>query len=409
MKKGKLIISVRGLIMLIVLFNPLLALFLDNVAVYRYIVEPVLTILLVIECTKSRKRFNKTLIILLVTALSVLYAVLIGANKARIYLHLFCYLNAIFFFFFMVEEKNREYVYDFLKKNLNTVKLIVFFVVAVETFMLVTRRGYTDRYRWGGSFFQGTSSMPHTMSYLMLVIIGMIIIILMIEKKRIWALLSIIPFFAIFQSGARISLVLSAFLLLILFDQVLTRKQKSIALKVLAVVIVLGIGLYVFRERIFNSSLWAKIAIRSGGSYELTAGRNYIWADLINQYFHGSNFIEYFIGRGDDKTYYLNSINPLVRNDIWAHSDFLQILIGKGALGVFFYVSSMGTFFKSVVKDNKYVYKWFILLLIFVAALLNGFYSYRETTMGIPLFAVIAYYYCGEQKNKWKKNSRNYY
>ena len=113
MKKRKLTISVRALIMLIVLFNPLLALFLDNVAVYRYIAEPVLTILLVIECTKSRRRFNITLLILVITAMSAVYAVLFGLNKARVYLHLFCYLNAIFLFLFMVERKNREYVYVF--------------------------------------------------------------------------------------------------------------------------------------------------------------------------------------------------------------------------------------------------------------------------------------------------------
>lgn len=393
----KIKISVRSLIMFFVFLNPVLALFFDKVATYRYILEPVVTLLLVLESTKSKKRFYKNIIIIFFTGLSVLYAVAIGADKAKLYLHLFCYLNAIFFFYFIIDRANQKYVLGLCRSKVGYLKALAVFISIIEVYMMVTGRGYTSRFKWGGTFFQGTSSMPHTMSYLMLVVIAIDIIIVMTGNKKIWALVSVVPFLAIFQSGARISIVLGALLLMIIIDQVLTSKQKSVFFKVMAVVIVVGIGLFIFRDRIFNSSLWAKITIRSGGSYELTAGRTIVWADMIDKYLHNSNVIEYLIGRGDDKTYYYNSINPLVRNPIWAHSDYLQILVGKGAAGLWFYSRATFVFFRTIVKQNKNVYKWMIILLILIAGVLNGFYSYRDTTMAIPLFAVIGLYY-GEEK-----------
>ena len=393
MKNKRYTVSIRNMIMALVIVNPLIALFFDGLPIYRYILEPVVTILLLFESSREKRRFKNNIFILFLITASCIYTLFENVNLARIYLHLFCYLNFIFFIYFMTDKSNQKYVFDFLKLHVRYLKSLVIFVNIVEAFMMITGRGYVNRFHWGGDFFYGTSSMPHTMSYLMLVVIAIIIIIIMIEKNKYWFLCALVPFLAIFQSGARISLVLASFLLLIIIDQVLTSKQKSIAIKLFVVVLLVGIILFIFRDRILSSSMWTKIIKRSGDSYNMTAGRTVVWGGLIEKFFGDSSFLEFFLGHGDDRTYYYNAINPLVRNAIWAHNDYLQILVGKGIIGFCLYIAATYNFIKSILKQNSSVYKWSIVLFVLLAALLNGFYSYRDMTMAIPFFAIIGMYY----------------
>ena len=399
MKIKGLKLTWRNILFFLILLNPVCALFLDNFVYYSYVIEPLFMILLLVNSSNRGLYISRrNMLVLLVTFLSVIYAISIGSPLGKIYIHLFCYLDTIYMFYYFSRRDNADSFYVYLQNHTFAIKTIVILANIVELYMIITRKGYVNRFHWGGNFFQGTSSMPHTLSYLMLIVVALVIILLMIEKKRIYVLGAIVPLYAIFISGARITLILAVPFLVMIIDLCLTRKQKSVVVKILVALIVVSVGLFLLRNRIMSSNLWTKLMVRSGSSYEVTAGRTEIWFGLIRGYFNDMNTISKVIGAGDDKTYYFNAINPTVLHEVWAHNDFLQILIGKGILGLFAYTVAMISFFRAIIKNHRSLFTWMIIGLIFAAAALNGFYSYRDTALGVPLFAIIGYYYGNERE-----------
>jgi len=143
MKTRTITLSSHNTLIFLIFLNPLLSLFLDRVALYRYILEPFVTILLVVELSKNRRQFISSLIILMITALSILYAIGGGADKAKLYLHLFCYLNSIYFFIYMTVDNNRESFYKACVSHRLLLKMVIIIINLVEAFMMISRRGYT--------------------------------------------------------------------------------------------------------------------------------------------------------------------------------------------------------------------------------------------------------------------------
>lgn len=254
--------------------------------------------------------------------------------------------------------------------------------------MLLKHQGYVYVYSWHGTFFQGSNSMPHTLSYLMLATIIFVIVYTVITRKKVFALMAIIPSYCVFLSGARVSLLLCVVLDAILVSFTLTEKQKSIIVKFIKIAPWIVAGLFIFRNKIFASDVMAKIITRSK-SGNLSAGRTYMWNDLLSKYINESNIIQYFLGQGDDKSYYFNQINPLVGVEVWAHNDIVQVIIGKGLVGLFIYTTILICFFNVLIKRSGNIYTYAIIFFIIVAMLLNGFYSYRDVNLCIPFFIVI--------------------
>jgi uncharacterized ion transporter superfamily protein YfcC len=201
-----------------------------------------------------------------------------------------------------------------------------------------------------------------------------------------------VPFYAIFESGARTTLILSMFLLLVVIDFIFTQKQKNVIIKLFVVLVFIGCLLYVLRDKIFSSDLYSKIVLRQASGND-TAGRTYIWTDLIQKYFSSYNPLQYLFGQGDHMTYFYNFANPKVNANVWAHNDFLQILIGKGLFGVVCYVYALFKCINNIIIRNKSKYKYVIIYMVILAAAINGFYSYRDIALSLPFIVILARYY----------------
>lgn len=185
---------------------------------------------------------------------------------------------------------------------------------------------------------------------------------------------------------------------MIIVDLVFTKKQKQIFVKIIVFSGLCALGLFLLKDKIVQSDLFIKIVARhnSGNS---SAGRLYIWRDLIDKYIHNSSIVQYLTGQGDYMVYRYNVINPLVNVEVWAHNDFLQILVGKGLIGVLLYISSGIKCFYNVVKQNKSLYSIFFILMIALAAMINGFYNYKDLSLQIPIIIGLSRYYNQDSKN----------
>lgn len=389
----KLTISVKNTLFFLVLINPILSLLLDSSSIpYFYFFGPTVVLLLFWELGKKFNGLVLSLCVILVSLISALYSINNGGDIGKINNHFFNYISTVLLFYLFSKSYYIDYFKLMVKNNLFFLKLNIILINLTELFLLITKRGYTYRFSWGGTFFHGTNSMPHTLSYLMLVVILMVLLIITIENKKIYSVFSIIPLYAIFESGSRTSLILAFLLIIVLIDQIATKNVRSIIVKVFIALIILLFFLLIFRNKIINSDFWNKMVLRSN-SGNSSAGRTYIWKDLLSRYIHESDTLQYLIGQGDDKSYYFNQVNPLVKSPVWAHNDFVQIIIGKGLFGLSIYVYTLVRFSLSVLSKNKNAIIYLVIMMIIFAALLNGFYSYKDIIMSIPYIAIICQNY----------------
>lgn len=396
--------SYRKGIFFLILLNPILSIVFDDTNVYYfYIMGPLLFLLLLFYNCKNRNIVRYSFFVTACTSFSVIFAILFGTSRSdlgKINNHLFSYLDCVLLLLLLSEDKNIRYFETLIIQKLTAIKFIVILINFIEGFLLITRRGYSYHFSWGGTFFHGTNNMPHTLACLMIVTLFFVCILIRYTEKRRYILGAIIPFLAIFASGARSLLLVSVFPMLLIIDMVFTKKQKSIFFKIMVVLLILIVIAFIFRNEILTSDLWNKILIKQDSGNN-SSGRLYMWSDLINRYIHSYNPIKYLFGQGDYMTYYYNSVNPLVHVNVWAHNDFLQILVGKGALGLFFYIYALVRCGSNIFKNNKNFYKYFILASIILAAIINGFYSYRDIMLVLPFIIVLARYYgyYGEKQN----------
>lgn len=393
-------ISTIKILFYLLLINPILSLCFDNTTVYYfYLTGPIIVLCTIMLLCKRRNQLIQGLICIFCTFISVILALIYKGDIGKINNHLFNYLSSILLIIFISDEKNIENFKNLILNNMKFLKLNVIIINITQLYLLLTNKGYLYRHSWGGNFYHGTNSMPHTLSYLMLVTMILVCLIILFEKDRIFFIFAIIPLYAIFESGARISLVLGLMLLMILIDLTFTKKVKSVFLKVLFVLFIMFVFMYLFRDKIMQSDLWNKITLRdsSGNS---SAGRFYIWSDIIDKYINNGNLIQMFFGQGDDKSYYYNSINPLVKSSVWAHNDFIQILIGKGAIGLSIYIYWLYYIMKVLVVKSFNIYTILIIMFVIIACMLNGFYTYKDLSLYIPFIVTLSYFYYGGKNEK---------
>jgi len=210
-----------------------------------------------------------------------------------------------------------------------------------------------------------------------------------------------IPFLAIYLSGARVVLLAALGISLILIDYLFTSRSRSIMLKLFVFFLITMIFLFIFRKNIINSNLWQKMMLRENSGNN-SAGRLYMIKYMIPQFLSDSNLLHILFGQGDDKTYLYNLENIYVASPVWAHDDLLQVLIGKGIMGLLVYMYSFLRYIKFVFSNNSKYIEIILSGVIVILLLINGFYTYRDASLGIPFISLLLILYNGrgdESKN----------
>lgn len=385
-------ISWMSLLFWMLITEPVFSFFLESTGIhYYYVTEPIIGLLVLFVLMKSKRAFTQATICVGLTVICVLLAVSDGANLGKINNHFFNYIDTVLLLILVAQYPTIQHFREMFESHIIFLKLWVLFLNIAEGFLLVTRKGYTYKFNWGGNFFHGTNSMPHTLAYLMLITLVQASLIIIFTKNKRYILLTFIPIFAIFASGARIALVLAVAPILILSNLFFTRNQKSIFVKILAVLVLVVAVFFAFKNKLMNSDLMLKIQKRET-SGNVSAGRTYIWENLLGHYFKDSTLVQYVFGQGDDKSYFYNSLNPLVGGAVWAHNDFVQILLGKGLVGFCIYVISLVRSWLTIRIYNRSFYSLLVVLFVLVAALMNGFYSYLDMMASVPFIALLAAY-----------------
>ena len=270
-------------------------------------------------------------------------------------------------------------LYINIKGNINIIMLEVILIEIYDLYLLVIGKGFTSR--WGMSVFSSTFSSPHVYAYFLIFIV-IIIQWIFIEKKTYRVLvLYIIPIITSFMTGARTPQIVMVTLIGI-FSILHIRKIKQIGFTVkdiIFLIIIISFCIISFKtisEYIYSSNIWEKMLMTSESDNVMNS-RDIIWNSVMSTYLLDVGSVNKLIGSGIYYTVIINSNN--ISSEIWAHSDFIDILISCGAVACLIYSFLYIRYFYKVGKWNVKDMNLFICISILILAMVNGLVNYTVT------------------------------
>lgn len=285
-------------------------------------------------------------------------------------------LVTVLFFIYFREDDNKKSLRKVVDSNTKIIGIMLLVSNIIMIIFCLCKNGYMQI--WEGKYYIGPFSNPHTTTYYLIVLMTLATILRKKNNNIINNIFLIVPLLLSFITGARVPFL--GVVILFIYNYYLDYKNKKNLFKYetiifISMVIILTILLLC---KLIEIPVLNKIidTIKDGN---FTNSRNHIWrVNLL--VFSESNIFRMLFGYGaaysfEISQYYLNA-------RVWAHNDFIQILISYGVVGLAIYIYILVDFF---VK-NKSI---FIIILLLFLAIVNGMFTYDVFVMCLPLLAII--------------------
>lgn len=286
------------------------------------------------------------------------------------------------------DNEIRISLYNAINRNLAGIKRASIILNIILAISLMIPNCYSQS--WGGSsYFIGFSPSEHTIASGACLVLVLSLLSVRLETFRpLHLFLIFVPIAVVLFSGARVFLIPAGILLLLYFGSV----KIPTFIKGLFAPIFLILAVIVFVQ----SNMWEKfqLTLTSGFGLEnldflgaFTSGRSVFWLIDINAFIQ-STPLAIFFGNGFDYVYEVNS--SLYGLRIWAHNDFIDILLSVGLFGFFLYILAIG---KSIVQMKRQSGSFFVVFLLAIyllgPAFLNGFFVSQHLVYSYLLLSVV--------------------
>lgn len=271
-----------------------------------------------------------------------------------------------FWFLFLSYLSLRIGKYNFwLKKNINFILgVTIFSNFLIIVFWLLDRNYfYNGRHRMASGLF--------------LLIIELYYYIVQTKKRKplLW---TILPIFGILSSTSRTYVVMTALFSIIAYYKECRKKSTFY----FSIIPLCAIGFIL----IMNSDIGKYFAVKQVAYFDfwgsVTSGRTIFWEKDIEAYLAAKR-INQWLGSGFNFVYYVNKM--AIDAYIYAHNDFINILMANGLIGLFIYAFSFLSFINETIKREKFGFNIMtIIIIIFIFnAVFNGQYNYPAAVFSI--------------------------
>ena len=329
----------------------------------------VFVLLLFMFIKKSNKNNSTQYLQVFLATFLVLYAFIVASNKVLCLTNGIYWLSTIFGVIVLSNKKTTEKIIKKVNESYLFIKLVVVVNEMILLFCLFTPSCYNNE--WGGAYLIGFASSNHVLACGCCLTMVMSFFVVQNEKNVIKRIVYIlIPIYSILQTGSRVYLI-SVLVLLIVFYKYCI---KGTSLKLLVLPVGTLCSVYFF----LNSGIYAKFVNPSTygnlvGLEKLTSGRTAFWLIDIQQYLQTDVFSQIF-GSGFDFSSHVNSI--YYGMSIWAHNDFIEVILSTGIIGLIIYlVSTLGLFWGNYIDKFS---KFLLFVYFFGIAFLNGLFGYQH-------------------------------
>ncbi|WP_455542989.1 hypothetical protein [Intestinibacter sp.] len=253
--------------------------------------------------------------------------------------------------------------------------------------MVFVSYGYSTSYTqiWSLNAYQGIYVDPHQLGYRLSAMIVILNALILIKNRPRYIILLVAFEGLVLLSGARVPAVMAMALglLAIKFMNIKFVSNTTINFRIKEKIIIALISIIFVCSGIFvlsQSSFVKKIQVTLGDEM-FDSGRSDL-KDADLEYFSIAPRDKQLFGSGTEKTYQIHK--EKVYAEIWSHNDFLQILVGMGAITVALY--TLGIFKAAITLIKRF--NWIYLLNAFGIVFLawgNGLFIHPRFVCVIPL------------------------
>ncbi len=383
-------ISIHSLAMKIILLFPITTLALGAMNKFLFAIS---AILMAFSLFKVKFR-SFDIIILIATAMVYAWSLFVTAYTAVNINEYFYYIFFVIYIFFIVKDK-KSFEEFCRRETMYMAGVCLIWNVLIAVSLLLPSSYETGAFI---SFSGDTFRMSMSASFILA------IVIVLVRKSKYYFAFAILPMYAIMEGGSRTYFAIAIPLFLISLYYVCGNVKNFIitCVPVGAVFAVLLIGSGIMSK--FDSAL--NIGVNDyykDPLVKFTSGRSLFWTiDMIA--FNNSKFINKILGSGFNFVYEVNLQN--FGNDIWAHNDFIGILLNFGLLGLAIYLIM---YTKLILAFGKSLKKSKILLVIVIFvwlfnAFFNMFYTYFSAVAAYP-FIVYGTACIADDKKGYRNNT----
>lgn len=324
-------------------------------------------------------------IFMLIFLFCIDFTAIINSNDMGITVdHVIHITSTILILNLLLNEGTLENLKKAIKRNRKQMKCIIYLSLIITGITLFLPSCYTSN--TGEVVYMGISNGSHTVASCLCLVIVILMIYLKDEKFRTTQLVYLaIPILAILKSGSRVYLI-SIVILIALFCK---ENMKNYSLKPIMFIVVSTVMVGGF----LSSSMFTRFVSTSNNQYisdnsfeAITSGRITWWKYDLDEY-GKFKFSKKLFGNGYDCVYDINQ--RMYGMKIWAHNDFIQLLLSIGILGVIgylYYILKVHKVIKWNSNKNKY-YSFFWMIYILGSACLNGFYTQQHYVFSAVLLA----------------------
>ena len=290
----------------------------------------------------------------------------------------FYFLFFVFFGLFVI------YRNDFLTSYCDSKRKYILAIVIIWNLLVFISLFDANSYS-NGSFISYTGDVFRIATSATFVLVLLVVII---KHRRWYIVLSVMPMYAIFGGGSRTYLAIGLTLFLVLAYMVLPSGEIFI---LFFPVIVLGLGAVLMNANIMNKII-STLTLENTDYYQdilvkFTSGRSIFWVADMKAYFD-SPFINQLLGSGFNFVYDVNK--QAINNTIWAHNDFINILLNFGLVGLIVYIYVFLKMFQCCIRDTQMpkILKWVLFFVWFFNAFFNMFYTYSCASASYPFLVI---------------------
>ncbi|MBD5133158.1 MAG: O-antigen ligase family protein [Clostridiales bacterium] len=382
--------TITELYFYIILFFPITTLFQDYIDGLNRLAFIFLFLIQTILFTKRIRK--KTLWVTMVMMVNYLYSLMVTHGSPDNLNDLFYFPFSIIFMLYISE--NMGLIDNFLERKRVFVQRILgaWNVLVFLSLLLPSSYGAG----WGGSkYFTSFCGSVFRLAPTAIFIMSLALCAMVYYKERKYFAYTLFPLVTIYMGGSRTYLLVALALFMIVWYFFLSSKRLFfLSMLPLGGILIGAISISSMGDKLLATSYTADSYFDFWGT--ISSGRTVFWAAEVEA-FKECGIIQKLLGGGYNYIYDINE--AVVQARIWAHNDFLNLLIGNGIVGLGLYLYAVKEIFNNIKEglENKQC-GWIPIMgcfaVWFINAMFNMFYTYFCALLAFPLLICAVYKKC---------------
>lgn len=255
-----------------------------------------------------------------------------------------------------------------LNNNINNIKTLILFWNIFVFISLIVPSSYTK------SAFCSFSGSPHRFATCAFIIFVFEMLIYKKTNKKMYFYFSILSLIYILLSGARTYMVVCSLSFLTNLYAIINSKKKFVLLFI--VIIIIGgfflNNLNIMKERQTETERLTQL-YKGDSIRAITSGRS-VWWKIDLEHYSSEQPLNKILGCGYHYVRYINS--NYYGQEIWAHNDYIQLLLTNGIFSIVLYLYVYFRFIRQAYNySNKTKKIKYLLLFVSIITLFNAVFN----------------------------------